>query len=92
MAKITSVAEFQRRLHDAIARLVPVVAQVPERELLSIQKQLEALESWTKGGQKPTQAQKDELNFGLLASRYLDEIDQKLAQELYSISSWVIYW
>lgn len=92
MAKITSVAEFQRRLRDALVRLAPIVAQVPEKELIAIKEQLEQLEAWTQDGQKPTQAQKDELSFGQLASRYLDEIDQKLAQEIYSIASWVIYW
>ena len=92
MTKISSYAEFERRLKDALAHIDDVAREMPEREILSIQKQLYALDQWTSHGAKPTQDQKDSLNFGLLASRYLDDVDQPLAQELYSIASFVTYW
>jgi hypothetical protein len=92
MAKVQSVPEFQRRLAAARPRVDAVVQQTPEPALRSIQLQLEALEGWTKGGQPPAQPDKDRLNFGLLASRHLDDLDAPLAQELYALASWVTYW
>ena len=90
--KITSYDEFERRLKGAIVIIDELASEVPEGATISIQKQLHALEEWTVGGAKPTQDQKDSLNFGLLASRYVDDIDQSLAQELYSLASYVTYW
>jgi hypothetical protein len=90
---VHSSAEFQRRLAEALEKVSALLAQhAGERELRSIHLQLEALAGWTAGGQKPTQEQKDRLNFGLLASRHLDDLDQPLAQELYALASWVTYW
>ena len=60
--------------------------------LESIVKQLEATEQWTRGGTPPTREQKGRLNFGLLASKYLDEIDSDLAQRLYNIAEFITYW
>jgi hypothetical protein len=90
--KITSYEEFERRLRGAIPRIDAIIVDFPERELISIQKQLHALEEWTRGGIKPTDSQRSSLNFGLLADRYLDDLDQPLAQELYALASYVIYW
>lgn len=90
--KISSYSEFERRLKDALASIDDLARETPEGAILSIQKQLHALEEWTHGGTKPTQIQKDSLNFGMLASRYIDDLDQYLAQELYSLASYVTYW
>jgi hypothetical protein len=92
MAKIQSYPEFERRLQAAIPLVAALAKQAPEREILSIHQQLLALETWTRGGQKPTQPQKDDLNFGLLASRAVDEMDPRLAQELYALASFVTDW
>ena len=92
MAKIQSVPELQRRLAAALPRAQAVAAATPERALASIALQLEALAGWTRDGAPPTQDQKDRLNFGLLASRHLDDLDPDLAAELYDIASWVTTW
>lgn len=92
MAKIQSVPELQRRLAAALPRVQAIAAAEPERALASIALQLEALAGWVKDGAAPTQEQKDRLNFGLLASRHLDDLDPDLAAELYDIASWVTYW
>ena len=92
MAKIQSVPELQRRLAAVRPRVDAVAKTSPERALRSIALQLEALAGWTADGAPPTQEQKDSLNFGLLASRHLDDLDQELAEELYAIASWVTYW
>ncbi|UQA62012.1 immunity protein Tsi6 family protein [Polyangium aurulentum] len=90
---ISSFAEFDRRLGDAMKGIDALAAQYPEeRAIQSIKLQLEALHGWTRGGRKPEQVEKDRLNFGLLASRFVDEIDSKLAGELYQLASYVIYW
>lgn len=92
MAKIQSVPELQRRLAAVIPRVEVVAQATPERAIRSIALQLEALARWTEDGEPPTQEQKDRLNFGLLASRHLDDLDPELAAELYDIASWVTYW
>ncbi len=89
---ITSIEEFQRRLKGAMLGIDELATRLPESEILSIQKQLHALEGWTRGGTKPTLDQRGSLNFGQLASRYVDDVDQYLAQELYVLASYVIYW
>ena len=89
---ITSYAEFERRLKGAIPAIDAIAAKYPESALLSIQKQLHALEEWTRGGTKPTDSQRSSLSFGMLADRYLDDLDQPLARQLYDLASYVIYW
>jgi hypothetical protein len=92
-SSIASFAEFDRRLDAARKAMDALVAQNPgERELASIKAQLDALHGYTRGGRRPSQDEKDRLNFGQLASRYLDDIDGALAGELYELASHVIYW
>ena len=84
--------EFWVRLKDAIKGIDDLATKYPDRMILSIQRQLRAVEQWTKGGYRPAQQDLDRLSFGLLASRSVDELDQKLAQELYELSSYLIFW
>ena len=84
--------ELDTRLCRALVEMDRVVKARPgERELLSIKLQLEALFQWTRGGAKLTLQQKGELDFGLLASRYLDDIEPDLARELCEIASYVTH-
>ena len=70
-----------------------VVASFPaDTSLRSIHEQLTQLAEWTRGGVAPTLDQRATLNFGLLASRYLHDIDGKLASLIYELASFVIYW
>jgi hypothetical protein len=90
---IKTNVEYYLHLRDAIDDMKKVVAKYPgDNSLLSILKQLEAAEQWTRGGQPPTLDQKGRLNFGLLASKYLDDTDQELAQRIYDIASYITYW
>lgn len=92
-SSIASFSEFDRRLAAARLSIDALAAQLPdESELESIKRQLEALHAWTRGGLSPTQDEKDQLNFGLLASRYVSDLDDALAGELYELASYVIYW
>jgi hypothetical protein len=93
LSSITSFQEFDQRLAKAMTGMDALIAKYPgDPALESIKKQLEALHSWTRDGKKPAQADKDKLNFGLLASRNVDELDADLARDLYALASYVAYW
>jgi hypothetical protein len=90
---IKTPAEYYAKLRDAIRDMKKLVAACPgERALEEILSQMELAEQWTDGGQPPTLEQKAQLGFGFIASKYLDEIDQELAQRIYSIASYIMYW
>ena len=61
-----------------------------DRAILSVKLQLAALHEWTRGGRRPTQDEKDRLNFGLIASREMDTFP--VADKLYTLASHVIWW
>lgn len=92
MAKIQSQAAFRSVLGSVLPDIDAVAAECPEPAIVSIQKQLHALELWTRDDRAPTQAEKDDLNFGLLASRNLADLDADLAQRVVGLASYVTYW
>jgi hypothetical protein len=90
---IKTPAELSLLLRQTIQDMKGIVASFPgDTSLQSILEQLKAAEQWTCHGQPPTLDQKGTLNFGLLASKYLDEVDQSLAQRIYDIASFITYW
>ena len=92
-SSLRTCAEFAASLGEAIAGMRRVVAEYPtDGALGEIAAQLERLEGWTRAGSPPTLEQKGELDFGLLASRYLHDIDGQLAGRIYEIASFVTYW
>ena len=74
------LAEARRKMADLVA------ANPGDTWLLSIQRQLDAVAGWTRGGQWPERAQVEKLSFGVLASRSVDELDPELAQLLYRLA------
>lgn len=91
--KTITFSDYRSRLDDAIAAIKSVRVTYPiETVFVSIQSQLEQLRAWTSNGNAPTLEQKGELNFGLLASRYLDPIEPELSNELYELADFVLYW
>jgi hypothetical protein len=88
---LTSFAEFDKQLANARAELAQMHAAEPDDgAIASVARQLDALHAWTRGGRCPAQAEKDQLNFGLIASREL--ADYAVAPLLYALASFVIYW
>ena len=67
-----------------------LVAEPGDGAIGSVKRQLDMLHDWTRGGRCPSQAEKDQLNFGAIASRVLDTYP--VADKLYELSSFVIYW
>jgi hypothetical protein len=65
-------------------------AEPDDGAIASVRRQLDALHSWTRGGRCPSQDEKDQLNFGAIASRVLD--NYPVADSLYELASFVIYW
>src|ERR1043165_5883264 len=83
--------EFDRMLTDARKALDEMHRAEPDfGAITSVWRQLEALHGWTRGGRCPSQGEKDQLNFGQIASRELD--DYPVARNLYELASFVIYW
>jgi hypothetical protein len=88
---LTSFAEFDATLMAARNALAEMRQSEPgDSAIESVFRQLEALHGWTRGGRCPDQAEKDRLNFGLIASRELDSYP--VAPSLYELASFVIYW
>ena len=91
-SNIANVSEFDRRLEAAIDGVRRVVARDPGFEAMAeIGAQLERLRAATRGGERPAQALRDDLDFGPIASLHAHAIEPALARELYEIASWVVY-
>lgn len=91
-SSLSSYPEFAALLLSASARVARRCGETPdEQTILSIKSQLTALQTWTLKGRKPEQGEKDQLNFGLIASRFLDD-DDELCHDLCELASYVIYW
>jgi len=90
--RITSFADFWKRLADASDDIDKLTAVDKDPMVGSIQRQLRFVKQWTAGGVRPTQDQLDKLTFGQMASRAVDETDQRLAQELYVLANYLVGW
>ena len=66
------------------------LAEPGDGAISSVKRQLETLHGWTRDGRCPSQAEKDQLNFGQIASRVLDTYP--VAGSLFELASFVIYW
>jgi hypothetical protein len=90
--RITSFADFSKRLTDAIDKIDRLAAVDPDPMIGSIQRQLRFVKQWTMGGVRPAQDDLDKLTFGQMASRAVDDTDQALAQELYKLANYLVGW
>jgi hypothetical protein len=91
-SQIDTFDELERRLAgalDAVRRAAPPPAAA--EVMAEIGAQLERLRAAARGGRRPPQALRDELDFGHLASRHAHAMDPALARELCEIASWVVY-
>ena len=86
-----TLEEFDALLAEARAEVEELHRAEPkDRAIHSVKLQLAALHEWTRGGRRPTQDEKDRLNFGLIASREMDVFP--VADKLYTLASHVIWW
>jgi hypothetical protein len=91
-SSISSYTEFDALLRRAIERVDKLCGEMPEEQIiLSIKNQLAAVCTWTRNGRKPAQGEKDMLNFGLIASRFL-VYDDELCSDLFELASYITYW
>ncbi|MFP5515290.1 MAG: immunity protein Tsi6 family protein [Alphaproteobacteria bacterium] len=87
MTDITTTEELRRRIASASAGVAALAGREPENGwLTSIQRQLDYVDGAARDGAKRLDRAED-LNFGLLASHYVDDIDPALAAELHAISA-----
>ncbi len=92
-SSIDTFEEFDRLLQQARKDIAELFQQHPsDRALHSVHLQLEALHTWTRGDRKLDQSEKDQLNFGLIASRELEDLCPEVCPVLYELASYVIYW
>ena len=90
-SSLKSFEEFDRLLATARAELAAMsTAEPDDGAIASVKRQLDAVYGWTRGGRCPAQDEKDQLNFGHIASRELDSYP--VASTLYKLASFVIYW
>ena len=90
-SSLTSFEEFDRLLASARADVDAMSATEPDDgAIASVKRQLQALHGWTRGGRCPSQDEKEQLNFGQIASRALDNYD--VADALYELASFVTWW
>ncbi len=94
MMSIQSYLQFRECLARTRTEMRNFVLQYPDdRMLASIEKQLEAVDIWTHNDGVPiSQEQLERLNFGLLASKAVEDLDETLADELHDMSSYVRKW
>lgn len=90
-SNLTSFEAFDRLLAETRTEIDTMAAAEPDdRAIASVRLQLDALHGWTRGGRCPDQGEKDQLNFGQIASRELDVYP--VADALYELASFVMYW
>lgn len=83
--------EFDRKLAATRVEVDAMFLREPDDgAIASVKRQLETLHGWTRDGRCPSQAEKDQLNFGQIASRALE--NYPVADALYDLASFVIYW
>ncbi|CAO3400246.1 immunity protein Tsi6 family protein [Azospirillum palustre] len=87
MSDIASTDELRRRIAQAQAGVAVLARREPDSSwLASIQRQLDYVDGAARDGAERLD-RADELNFGLLASHYVDDADPALAAELHAISA-----
>jgi len=83
--------EFDQLLASARAEVDAMhLVEPDDGAIASVKRQLEALHGWTRGARCPSQPEKDQLNFGQIVSRALD--NYPVAGSLFELASFVIYW
>jgi hypothetical protein len=91
MPDLQTFEDFDRLLAATRIEIDRLVQAEPEDGALkSVQAQLGAVHAWTRGGREPGQGEKDSLNFGMIASRALDNYD--VADDLYRLASFITWW
>lgn len=87
MPDIATADELRRRIAQAQAGVAALARREPENSwLASIQRQLDYVDGAARDGAERLD-RAEELNFGLLASHYVDDVDPALAAELHAISA-----
>lgn len=87
MPDIATTDELRRHIAQAQAGVSALAEREPENSwLTSIQRQLHYVDSAARDGSKRLD-RADDLNFGLLASHYVDDVDPDLAAKLHAISA-----
>ena len=89
---INTFDEFSEKLEDSTRKVNAMAAVDNDPAILSITRQLAYVKKWTGDGQRPDQQDLDRLSFGAMASRCIHESDPDLANQLYELSNYLIYW
>ena len=90
-SSLPSFEAFDRLLAAARVEIAAMQEAEPgDGAIAAVASQLKALQRWTRNCRCPSQAEKDTLNFGQIASRELE--NDPVAGSLYQLASFVTYW
>lgn len=86
---ISSRTAFEQNLQQAIQRMQVLPTEYRDRMTESILVQLQFLQNWVSGGYDLQAPRLDELNFGLLASKAIADIDPELEIQLINLANYI---
>lgn len=85
-----NIQEFQQSLPNVTQACTALSKQFPNDPMIgSICAQLNFLTSWNENGMNWNEGELTKLNFGLLASKSVDEGNRSLAQLLYRLANFI---
>lgn len=89
---MTDFKNFRIKLTTTLSCVEQLAAKDKDPALHSIVRQLQYVDQWTKDGKRPNQEDMDRLSFGAMTSRTIHEVNPQLANEIYELSDFLIYW
>jgi hypothetical protein len=90
-SSLKTYADFDALLANTRLEVVAMAVTEPYDDVIrSVRRQLDALFDWTRDGRCPTAREKDQLNFGVIASHTLDMYP--VAGSLNALASFLMYW
>jgi hypothetical protein len=93
MSKINNRQEFHKFLSLATERVSELSVTYPKDSFLgSILRQLNFVQQWTNNGQNLKKEDVEKLNFGLMASKSVADIDEDCADLLHELSYFLHHW
>jgi len=90
MKSITNFDDFKDKLITAKEKVSALSTAFSDDNMLkSIYMQLCFLDEWVKHGASPLEEKLEKMNFGLLASKVVDQEDSELASQIYLLANYV---
>ena len=89
MADVKNIIQFNKELEKCIKQLSGIDPKFRDRMIESIEAQLDYLKNWSKNGCDLNDSKLNDLNFGLLAGKSIDDFDPQLGEDLVDLANYV---